>query len=53
MISQLNLHRALHEALSQLTQQAALAGDLLPGSGAGQQLVDHRIRQQLLDAVMV
>jgi len=52
MVRQLDLHRPLDQAFGQLAQQSALAGDLLPGPGAGEQLVDHLVRQQLLDAVL-
>jgi hypothetical protein len=53
MVSQLDLHRPLDQALGQLAQQATLAGDLLPRFGASEELVDHLIRQQILDAVPV
>ena len=49
MVGQLDLHRALHQPLGQLAQQAARSGDLLLGPGAGEQLVDQLVRQQRLD----
>ena len=43
MIGQLDLHRALHQALGQLGEQPAGPGDLLLCRGAGEQLVDHLV----------
>ena len=43
VIGQLDLHRALHEALGQLGEQPAGPGDLLLRARAGEQLVDHLI----------
>ena len=51
VVGQLNLHRALHQPLGQLAQQAARSGDLLFGPGAGEQLIDHRVGQQRLDVL--
>ena len=47
MVGQLDLHRPLHQPLSQLGQQAAGPGDLLLGPRAGEQLVDHLIGDPL------
>ena len=47
MVGQLDLHRPLHQPLGQLRQQPAGPGDLLLGLRAGQQLVDHLIRDPL------
>jgi hypothetical protein len=47
MVGQLDLHRPLHQAPGQLRQQPAGPGDLLLGLGAGQQPVDHLIRDPL------
>ena len=43
VVGQLDLHRALHEALGQLGEQPAGPGDLLLRRGAGEQLVDHLV----------
>ena len=51
VVSQLDLHRALHQPLGQLAQQAARAGDLLLGLCAGEQLIDQLVGQQRLDLV--
>ena len=47
MVSQLDLHRALHQPLGQLRQQPARPGDLLLRRRAGQQLIDHLIGDPL------
>ena len=47
VIGQLDLHRALHQPLGQLRQQASGPRDLRLGPGAGQQLVDHLIGNPL------
>jgi hypothetical protein len=47
MVSQLDLHRALHETLRQPREQTAGANDLLFGLSAGEQLVDQLVRQAL------
>ena len=47
MVSQLDLHRPLHQSLGQRRQQPARPGDLLLGPRAGQQLIDHLIRDPL------
>ena len=43
VVGQLDLHRALHQALGQLGEQPAGPGDLLLRRGAGEQLVDHLV----------
>jgi len=50
-VGQLDLHRPLDHPLGQLRQQPALTGDLLASPGAGHELVDQLVRQQLLDAI--
>jgi hypothetical protein len=45
MIGQLDLERSLHQPLGQLRKQPAGPDDLLLGLRAGQQLVDHPIRE--------
>ena len=52
MVGQLDLHRALHQPLGQLRQQPARPGDLLLGPGAGQQLIDHLIRDPLATGLL-
>jgi hypothetical protein len=47
MVGQLDLHRPLDQPPGQLRQQAAGPGDLRLGSRAGQQLVDHLVRDRL------
>ena len=47
MVSQLDLHRALHQPLGQLRQKAARSGDLLLRASAGQQLIDHLVGDPL------
>ena len=47
MVGQLNLHRALHQPLGQLSQQTAGPRDLLLSRGARQQLIDHLIGDPL------
>ena len=47
MVGQLDLHRPLHQPLRQLRQQPTRPGDLLLGARAGQELVDHLIRDPL------
>src|SRR4051795_2032810 len=44
VLGQLDLERPLDQPLGQLGQQPAGADDLLPGAGAGQQLVDPPLR---------
>ena len=44
MTGQLDLHRPLPQPLGQLRQQPTRPGDLLLGTGAGEQLIDHLIR---------
>ena len=51
MVGQLDLHRALHQPLRQLREQPARADDLLLALGGGEQLVEHLVRQKLLDPV--
>jgi hypothetical protein len=47
VVGELDLHRALHEALRQLRKQATRADDLLLPVGAGEQLVEHPVREKL------
>ena len=49
VVGELDLHRALHQPLRQLRKQPARPDDLLLALGAGEQLVDHPIREKLLD----
>jgi hypothetical protein len=47
VVGQLDLHRALHQALGQLREQPAEPGELLLRARAGEQLVDHLIADPL------
>jgi hypothetical protein len=47
VVGQLDLHRPLHQPLGQLRQQATGTGDLLLTPRAGQQLIEHLIRNPL------
>jgi hypothetical protein len=47
VVGELDLHRALHEPLRQLRKQPTRPDDLLLAPGAGEQLVDHLIREKL------
>ena len=47
VVGQLDLHRALHQPLGEIGQQAAGPSDLLLGRSARQQLVDHLVRDPL------
>jgi hypothetical protein len=47
VLSELDLHRALHQPLRQLRKQPARPDDLLLAAGAGEQLVDHPIQEKL------
>jgi hypothetical protein len=44
VLGQLDVHRALHQALGELREQPTGPNDLLLGLRAGEQLVDHLIR---------
>jgi hypothetical protein len=44
VVRQLDLHRTLHQPLGQPRQQPSRPNDLLLAAGAGEQLVDHLIR---------
>ena len=45
VVGQLDLHRPLHQPLSQLRQKATGPDDLLLGLGSGKQLVHELVRQ--------
>jgi hypothetical protein len=45
VVSQLDLHRPLHQPLRQLREQPAGPNDLLLGPGAGQQLIHELVRE--------
>jgi hypothetical protein len=47
MVGELDLHRTLNEPLRQLRQKPARPDDLILAAGAGEQLVDHLIREKL------
>ena len=51
VVGQLDLHRALHQALGQLGEQPAGPGDLLLRRRAGEQLVDHLVADPPLDGI--
>jgi hypothetical protein len=47
VVGELDLHRALNQPLRQLRKQPARPDDLLLAAGAGEQLIDHLIRQKV------
>lgn len=51
MVDQPNLHRALHDPLRELAEQAALPGDLLTRAGTDHQLIVKHVRRQRFDPI--
>jgi hypothetical protein len=49
VLSELDLHRALHQPLRQLRKQPARPDDLLLTPSAGEELVDHVVGEELSD----
>jgi hypothetical protein len=48
IVGRLDLDRPLNQSLGQLARQPARTRDLLLDAGAGEQLIDQLIRQQLI-----